>query len=65
MALALADGVSVWRCTGSLASGVCILALPLAGRIWRFEHLALGVGPLDENVTIGKVLNLQWPRRGQ
>ena len=53
MALALASGVSVWRCTGSLASGVCILALPLAGCIWRFEHLALGVRPLDENETVG------------
>ena len=52
MALALAGGVSVWRCTGSLASGVCILALSLsAGRIWRFEHLSLRVGSLDEKVT--------------
>ena len=53
MALGLAGGVSVWHCTGSLASGVSILGLPLAGRIWRLEHLALGVGLLDENVTVG------------
>ena len=58
-----------------LASGVALalwrlaflhLALSLAGRIWRFEHLALGVGPLDENVTgFGWVLNLRGPRCGQ
>ena len=65
MALALAGGVGVWHCTGSLAPGICILALPLAGRIWRFEHLALGVRPLDGIVTVGWVLVLRRPRRGQ
>jgi len=50
-----------------LASGVALalwrlaflhLALSLAGRIWRFEHLALGVRPLDGIVTVGWVLVL-------